>query len=81
MRAEEFFDDRHIELYNLKDDLSEQHDLAQQIPDKANQLRDKLHAWRKAVNAQMPTPNPPHHPSPGRHTYQDQPGPDAWGGF
>ena len=59
----EFFDDMRVELYNLKDDLSEQHDLAAQLPDKTNQLRDKLHAWRKQVDAQMPTPNPDYDPN------------------
>ena len=51
----EFYEDMHVELYNLKDDLSEQHDLAGTNPGKANELREKLHAWRKDVGAQMPT--------------------------
>jgi arylsulfatase A-like enzyme len=54
----EFFEDDHLELYNLKDDESEQHDLAAAHPDRATALRDQLHAWRKQVNATMPTPNP-----------------------
>jgi arylsulfatase A-like enzyme len=54
----EFFEDMHVELYNLKEDVSEKTDLAKQQPDRANELRDLLHAWRKAVGAQMPTPNP-----------------------
>ncbi|MEO6786397.1 MAG: sulfatase, partial [Chthoniobacteraceae bacterium] len=54
----EFFEDNHVELYNLRDDLSEKHDLAKDMPDKANALRDQLHAWRDSVGAAMPTPNP-----------------------
>jgi arylsulfatase A-like enzyme len=54
----EFYNDMHVELYDLKADLGEQHDLAAAQPDKANQLRDRLHAWRKEVGAQMPLPNP-----------------------
>lgn len=42
----EFFDDNHHELYNLKTDLSEEHDLAKKMPDKARQLQEKLEAWR-----------------------------------
>ncbi len=55
--------DNHVELYNLKEDIGEQHDLAAQMPDKVNELRDRLNAWRKEVGAQFPTPNPKHDPS------------------
>jgi len=54
----EFYEDMHAELYNLKDDLGEKNDLAKKMPEKAAALRDRLHAWRQAVGAQMPTPNP-----------------------
>ncbi len=54
----EFFEDMHVELYNLKNDLGEKTDLAEKMPDRTAQLRDKLHAWRKTVDAKMPEPNP-----------------------
>jgi len=54
----EYFEDMNIELYNLKDDLSEQMNLTGTNPTKANELRDMLHAWRASVGAQMPTLNP-----------------------
>jgi arylsulfatase A-like enzyme len=57
-RLVEFYEDMHVELYNLKDDIGEKNDLAKKMPDKADELRQRLHAWRKAMNAQMPTPNP-----------------------
>jgi arylsulfatase A-like enzyme len=59
----EFLADRRVELYNLKDDIGEQHDLASQMPDKVEELRKRLHAWREEIGAQMPTRNPKHHPS------------------
>jgi arylsulfatase A-like enzyme len=59
----EFYEDMHVELYNLKDDVGEQHDRAKEMPEKAAELRDRLHAWRQAVGAQMPTPNPDYKPS------------------
>ncbi len=52
----EFFEDRHVELYNLRDDLSQKQDLAGQMPDKADELRRRLHAWRNNVKAPMPVP-------------------------
>jgi arylsulfatase A-like enzyme len=55
----EFFEDGRLELYNHKDDLGEQKNLAATMPEKAKELHDKLVAWRKSVNAPMPTPNTP----------------------
>ncbi len=54
----EFYEDRHVELYNLKQDIGEKHDLATRMPDKTAELRAKLHAWQKGLDARMPTPNP-----------------------
>jgi len=54
-RLVEFYEDMHVELYNLRDDIGEQHDLAATMPERAAQLRDHLHAWRAKVGAQMPT--------------------------
>ncbi len=56
----EFYEDHHIELYNLRDDLGEQHDLSAANPEKAAQLRRMLHEWRDSIGAAMPTPNPNH---------------------
>jgi arylsulfatase A-like enzyme len=54
----ELYEDMRVELYNLKDDLSETRDLAEARPGKAAELRALLHDWREAVDAQMPAPNP-----------------------
>jgi len=54
----EFYEDDHVELYNLKDDIGERRDLAAEMPAKAAELRQMLADWRKAVGARMPTPNP-----------------------
>ena len=62
-RLVEFFEDNHVELYNLKDDIGETTDLAQKMPEKAAALRQKLHDWRKSVGAQLPTPNPGYDPN------------------
>jgi arylsulfatase A-like enzyme len=53
----EYLEDGHLELYNLKDDLSETKNLATTNPDKAKELLERLNAWRKETNAPMPTPN------------------------
>jgi arylsulfatase A len=53
----EYLEDSRIELYNLKDDLGEQHDLANDYPKIAQEMQANLKSWRKSVDAQMPTPN------------------------
>lgn len=53
----EYFEDDRTELYNLKDDVAEQHDLAGSNPAKVKELHNRLIAWRNHVGAQMPTDN------------------------
>ncbi|GAB6009948.1 sulfatase [Dysgonomonas reticulitermitis] len=54
----EYFETNTVQLFNLKDDIGEQHDLVSCEPDKVNELREMLHNWRKQVNAKMMEPNP-----------------------
>ena len=54
----EYFEDDHVELYNLQADPGERDDLAQREPAHAARLREKLHAWRRSVGAQLPVSNP-----------------------
>lgn len=54
----EYFEDNRVELYNLRDDPGETRDQAAQLPERAAHLRERLHAWRQEVGAQLPTPNP-----------------------
>lgn len=57
MKLLQYFEDHHVELYNLKDDIGQQHDLAKEKPDVAKAMTDKLHAWQKETGAKMPTEN------------------------
>ena len=54
----EYFEDNHIELYDLSNDIGERNDLAEKMPEKAKELRKRLDEWRKVVDAQMPTKKP-----------------------
>jgi arylsulfatase A-like enzyme len=58
----EFFEDNHVELYNLALDGGEQYDFASSFADKAAALREKLHTWRASVHGAMPRPNPKYDP-------------------
>lgn len=59
----EYFENGSVQLFNLRNDIGEQRNLAERQPEKANQLRARLHAWRKEVAARMMPPNPNYEPS------------------
>ena len=58
----EFFEDGHVEVYDLARDRGESSDLAAEKPEKAAELKKLLHAWRSKVDAPMPKPNPNYKP-------------------
>lgn len=60
----EYFEDHHVELYNLRDDLGERYELAGQQPERAARLRTRLHDWWKQTRAQLPRANPAYEPKP-----------------
>ncbi|MHC4535078.1 MAG: sulfatase/phosphatase domain-containing protein, partial [Planctomycetota bacterium] len=49
----EFFDTGQVELYNLADDISEQHNLAAILPEKVVELQKLLAKWRTEVGAKI----------------------------
>ena len=51
----EFFEDGALELYNTAEDLSETKNLAKENPEKTKELQAAMLAWRKSVNAPVPT--------------------------
>ena len=58
-KLHEYFEDGALELYNLKDDISERKNLAKANPAKARELHKLLVDWRKKINAPVPSkPNP-----------------------
>jgi arylsulfatase A-like enzyme len=54
----EWYEDNRVELFNLRQDMGEKKDLAANSPEKRDELRSELQAWRQTVHADMPTPNP-----------------------
>ena len=62
----ERFEDGHVHLYNLRDDLSEQHDVAAEHPDRVAAMRTRLHAWYAEVGARFLEPKSPDGPRPWR---------------
>ncbi|MFO8013129.1 MAG: sulfatase [Phycisphaerae bacterium] len=55
----EYFEDGHLELYNLRDDIGETTNLADRQPEKAKALHGRLVAWRKETGAPVPTEKNP----------------------
>ncbi|MEI7864304.1 MAG: sulfatase [Chthoniobacterales bacterium] len=58
----EWYEDSHVELYNLRKDPGEKTDLATAEPGQTAALKTLLYEWRDQVHAQMPTPNPDYDP-------------------
>jgi len=54
----EWYEDNSVELYNLRNDMGEKHDLTKEMPEKAAELRRMLHQWRRQMKAKMPASGP-----------------------
>ncbi len=50
----EFFETGKCELYNLKKDIEENHDLSAILPENAASMKNMLWAWRKSIKAKIP---------------------------
>lgn len=53
----EHYDTNETELFDLKNDIGEQNNIAEDIPEVSERLKKKLHEWRISVKAQMPIRN------------------------
>lgn len=58
----EFYEDMHLELYDLRADIGEKNNLATRFPDRAWKMRAELARWRDSVHAVMPPANPQYDP-------------------
>ena len=54
----QFYEDDHLELYNIVKDPGEARDLADAEPEIRDRLLARLEAWKKSVEAKIPQPNP-----------------------
>lgn len=52
----EYFENSMVQLFNLRADPREQHDLSQAQPETVERLKAMLHRWRASVAAEMPAP-------------------------
>ncbi len=53
-KLHQYFEDNGIELYNVKEDISEKRNLANDYPQKVEELLSLLNNWRNEVNAPVP---------------------------
>ncbi len=58
----QFFEDMRIELYHLINDPGEDHNLRNEMPEKADELLGLLQNWMDSVNAILPEKNPDYIP-------------------
>ncbi len=51
----EFFEDGHLELYDLRHDPSESNNLVMTSPEIVSDLQSEMVRWRRRVGAQLPS--------------------------
>ena len=52
----DYYENGTVQLFDLKNDIGEQNDLAESHPKIAQELKTMLHRWREDVDAKMPSP-------------------------
>ena len=62
LKLMKFYEDNRVLLFDLAQDLREQIDLSKKRPEDTAKLEKQLTEYLKAVDAQMPTPNPKYNP-------------------
>ncbi len=54
-KLHEYFEDGGLELYNVEEDIGERNNLAEEMPDKAQEMLELLKDWRVRLDAPVPT--------------------------
>ncbi len=54
----EFFEDDHVELYNLRNDIEEKNEISRKFPEITENLKTLLRDWRLSIKAKIPQKNP-----------------------
>ncbi len=54
----QFFETGNLELYNLRDDIAEETNLADRMPELVKRMQSMLSEWQNRVEAKFPEPNP-----------------------
>ena len=57
-----YYEDKHEELYDLENDISETNDLASGYPDVVKDLHERLFGYLESVNAKYPVKDPKYDP-------------------
>ena len=65
-------EENQISLFNVREDVGETKDLANEMPELSARLREKLHQWRSSVGAQQMTKNPNYDPQKADWRFLDR---------
>lgn len=69
----EWFEDSSTELFNLEEDLAEQHDRADDEPSRVADMKAQLRSWQEGVGVLWPTPNSAFDPAKKNGRAADRP--------
>lgn len=64
----EYFEDGTLELYNIREDIGEARNLADQFPEATRRMHQMLRDWRRALNAPVPDQANPEYAPAGSDT-------------
>ena len=53
-KLKEYYENGHLALYNLRDDTRERKNLADEMPEKHDELLSELHRWQDGIRAKRP---------------------------
>jgi arylsulfatase A-like enzyme len=67
----QFYNDNHVELYNLRTDIEERHDLADVLPERTAKMLHQLNNWKRKTRAKIPKLNPFYNPGYRKVINQD----------
>ncbi|MEZ5363393.1 MAG: sulfatase [Bryobacterales bacterium] len=59
----EWYEEGELELFNLRQDISEKYNLVELYPERTQRMRAMLQQWRERTGAVMPPPNPNYDPA------------------
>ena len=51
-KLKEYYEDGHIALYNLRNDIGERKNLADEMPEKRDEILSELHRWQDGIGAE-----------------------------
>lgn len=67
----EYYANNTVQLYNVKEDIVERHEISAENPELVHKMKEMLHQWREDVGAEMPSENLSYNPAVAAERYME----------